>query len=237
MAGRYSSSADMYPPLRQQQPLYDPVSYAAGGSAATSRDYLGEHSGSMANPGSPHLGYTQSHSGDSTAFLAGQGSGMGHGEKYSDGSMLGDSDGPPEHMLRSHNNSSSQYRKAGGFLGAAGSRRRRGIIIGSLILLAVIIAAVIGGVVAARNSSDSTASSSGSGGALSSDNDKGADQATRDSAITGANGSIVTMEDGTKFTYVNNFGGHWVATPFSNDAQAQSYSKPLNQSWDFQNDK
>ncbi len=55
--------------------------------------------------------------------------------------------------------------------------------------------------------------------------------------MTGGNGTEITTEDGTKFTYINNFGGHWSAAPFSNDAQAQSYSKPLNQSWDYQNDK
>lgn len=223
MAGqqRYSSSADMYPPLRQSasQPLYDPVSYAA--SAATLRDYLSEHTmAGAAAPGSPHLGYgSNSHAGDSTAFLAG-----GHAEKYSDAGAY-DLDGPPAHMLRSHGGQDARK--------PAASRRKRWLIIGGVLLLVAIAAGVVGGVVAARRSDSGSNDASN----LASEHDKGAGDAVRNSAITGGNGSEITMEDGTKFTYVNNFGGHWVATPFSNDAQPNSWTKPLNQSWDYTNDK
>jgi glucan 1,3-beta-glucosidase len=58
------------------------------------------------------------------------------------------------------------------------------------------------------------------------------------SLTTGGNGSIITMENGTKFTYVNQFGGFWIDDPndpFNNSAQAQSWSPPLSQPFDYDN--
>ncbi|EKM81294.1 hypothetical protein AGABI1DRAFT_72198 [Agaricus bisporus var. burnettii JB137-S8] len=55
-------------------------------------------------------------------------------------------------------------------------------------------------------------------------------------AITGGDGSTVTTDDGTKFTYQNKFGGFWVADPndpLNNNAQPNSWTPPLNQSWDY----
>jgi glucan 1,3-beta-glucosidase len=46
--------------------------------------------------------------------------------------------------------------------------------------------------------------------------------------ISGKSGSIITMEDGTSFTYINNFGGDWAAdpkNPFAVGGKAQSWSK------------
>jgi hypothetical protein len=76
---------------------------------------------------------------------------------------------------------------------------------------------------------------------------------------TGTDGSTVTMEcvhyshfltrldklmpnlepcsGGKTFIYKNQFGGHWVSTPFDNSAKAQSYSPALNQDWDYSTDK
>ncbi|KAG9095312.1 hypothetical protein FRC07_011112, partial [Ceratobasidium sp. 392] len=54
--------------------------------------------------------------------------------------------------------------------------------------------------------------------------------------ITGGDGSTVTLTDGGTMTYVNKFGGYWVEdpnNPFDNSARPQSWSKPLNESWDF----
>jgi glucan 1,3-beta-glucosidase len=53
---------------------------------------------------------------------------------------------------------------------------------------------------------------------------------------TGGDGSIVTLEDGTNFTYHNSFGGFWVwnpDNPFNNSAQPQSWSPPLSQQWNW----
>lgn len=47
---------------------------------------------------------------------------------------------------------------------------------------------------------------------------------------SGASGSIITMEDGTKFTYQNNFGGDWAQDPkdpFGPGGKSQSWSKRI----------
>jgi hypothetical protein len=58
--------------------------------------------------------------------------------------------------------------------------------------------------------------------------------------VTGGDGSTVTTEDGTTFTYSNPFGGTWYwdpQNPFNNNAQAQSWTPPLNQTFSFGIDK
>ncbi|KAG9033593.1 hypothetical protein FS837_002422, partial [Tulasnella sp. UAMH 9824] len=63
---------------------------------------------------------------------------------------------------------------------------------------------------------------------------------TRKSSSTsfaGGDGSTITTEKGTIFTYVNKFGGTWYddpSDPFNNNAQAQSWSPPLSEEWDYQ---
>jgi glucan 1,3-beta-glucosidase len=58
--------------------------------------------------------------------------------------------------------------------------------------------------------------------------------------LYGGDGTIVTTEDGTTFVYNNSFGGYFAQdpdNPFNNDARAQSWSPPLNQSWQFGKDQ
>ncbi|KAG2019610.1 exo-beta-1,3-glucanase [Coprinopsis cinerea AmutBmut pab1-1] len=57
---------------------------------------------------------------------------------------------------------------------------------------------------------------------------------------TGGNGSEISTEDGTKFIYLNPFGGHWVDDPddpFNNDARPNSWTPPLNSSWKWGEDR
>jgi glucan 1,3-beta-glucosidase len=59
-------------------------------------------------------------------------------------------------------------------------------------------------------------------------------------AISGGDGSTVTMDDGSTFVYSNSFGGTWYwdeSNPFNNNAQAQSWSPPLNQTFKYGSDK
>jgi hypothetical protein len=42
------------------------------------------------------------------------------------------------------------------------------------------------------------------------------------------------FRNGNTFVYHNPLGGHWVATPYDDSAQAQSDIPPLNQPWDFE---
>jgi glucan 1,3-beta-glucosidase len=53
---------------------------------------------------------------------------------------------------------------------------------------------------------------------------------------SGGDGSTVTMEDGTTFTYHNSFGGTWYYDendPWNNAAQPNSWTPPLNQSFKY----
>lgn len=57
-----------------------------------------------------------------------------------------------------------------------------------------------------------------------------------DGATWGGNGSEVLTDNGTTFTYINNFGGYWVydaANPFNNSARPNSWTPPLSEPWNF----
>ncbi|KAI0333479.1 glycoside hydrolase [Cubamyces sp. BRFM 1775] len=59
-------------------------------------------------------------------------------------------------------------------------------------------------------------------------------------AVTGGDGSTITQSDGTTFTYKNPFGGFWVddpTNPYNNSAQAQSFTPPLSEPWDYGKDQ
>ncbi|KAI0937818.1 hypothetical protein AcW1_003876 [Taiwanofungus camphoratus] len=68
----------------------------------------------------------------------------------------------------------------------------------------------------------------------------GANPESPTGATTGGNGSVVVMDDGTNFTYINPFGGYWVydpKNPFDTSARANSWTPPLNTSWDWGADR
>ncbi|KZV62971.1 glycoside hydrolase family 5 protein [Peniophora sp. CONT] len=83
-----------------------------------------------------------------------------------------------------------------------------------------------------NGSSDSSSASGSSGGGTGGSGARG--------ATTGGNGSVITASNGTTFTYINEFGGYWIddpKDPFNNDARPNSWTPPLNTSWDFVNDR
>ena len=54
--------------------------------------------------------------------------------------------------------------------------------------------------------------------------------------VTGGDGSKVTTDDGTQFTYSNSFGGYWYSDendPFNNGAKAQSWTPALNETFQY----
>lgn len=54
--------------------------------------------------------------------------------------------------------------------------------------------------------------------------------------VTGGNGTLITMDDGTTFTYINSFGGYWYwdeNDPFNQGARAQSWSPALNETFNY----
>ncbi|GJJ08422.1 hypothetical protein Clacol_002638 [Clathrus columnatus] len=64
----------------------------------------------------------------------------------------------------------------------------------------------------------------------------GSDPVASSSLNIGFDGSTVTMANGSTFLYENPFGGYWVedpSNPYNNDARAQEWVPPLNQTWTF----
>ena len=54
--------------------------------------------------------------------------------------------------------------------------------------------------------------------------------------VSGGNGSIVTLENGSTFTYQNPFGGYWywdAKDPLNQDARAQSWTPALNETFHY----
>ena len=118
------------------------------------------------------------------------------------------------------------------------AKKKRWIWVAGLAGLCLLIAIVVGvyfGVVKKGNSSGSSSSSDSSSG--SSGNSSSGSTSTL--AITGGDGSTVTTESGTTFTYQNSFGGYWYYNPedpFNNAARPQSWSPALNETFNYGSD-
>src|ERR1700722_1054227 len=111
-------------------------------------------------------------------------------------------------------------------------------LVASSALFLVLLAIVLGvyfGVTRHHKVFDSSASGSSHPPASSSPSAGSGDLPGSNSTITyGGDGTVVTTDQGTNFTYSNKFGGYFVVDsddPFNNNARAQSWSPPLNQSW------
>lgn len=121
------------------------------------------------------------------------------------------------------------------------SKRKVLLIAGAAVAAVIVIVIAIGvyfGVVKshknASTASDAATGASSTNSGSSSSGNSGSSKNTL--AITGGDGSTVTMEDGTTFTYNNPFGGTWywdINDPFNNGAQAQSWSPALNETFNY----
>ncbi|KAG9033592.1 hypothetical protein FS837_002421 [Tulasnella sp. UAMH 9824] len=122
-------------------------------------------------------------------------------------------------------------------------RKKLFFILGGVAALAVVAAAVAVPVAITQtkksSSGSSSSSSSNSGNTGSSGSNDNPTSSGPKGTVTGGDGSTITTEKGTTFTYVNKFGGTWYDDPddpWNNNAQAQSWTPPLSQEWDYQND-
>ena len=121
--------------------------------------------------------------------------------------------------------------------------RKKAILIGAAAVAAVIAAVVIAvyfAVIKPKSDNNSTSGNTSSGDS-SSDSDKGSSSggAKTNLVVTGGDGSTVTMDDGTTFTYQNSFGGTWYydpANPLTSGARAQSWTPALNETFKFGED-
>ncbi|KAJ7581427.1 exo-beta-1,3-glucanase [Mycena floridula] len=111
------------------------------------------------------------------------------------------------------------------------------IVVAGILLIAAVLVPLYFAVIK-PNSHSKTSSSTGSAGGTNSPN--GTTTPTKALAVTGGDGSEVTLEDGTTFTYSNSFGGTWYwdeNDPFNNGARAQSWSPALNETFNYGVDK
>ncbi|KAG9084420.1 hypothetical protein FS749_005244, partial [Ceratobasidium sp. UAMH 11750] len=110
-------------------------------------------------------------------------------------------------------------------------------LVGVAALAVIVVAVVVPVYFKVVKHKDSSASSASSGGTPSGGSPGGGNNPTSGGAVTsGGDGSTVTKDDGTTFTYNNKLGGFWVfdpTNPFNNSAQAQSWSPPLNEPWKY----
>ncbi|KAJ7739701.1 glycoside hydrolase [Mycena maculata] len=117
--------------------------------------------------------------------------------------------------------------------------RRKPILIGLgvVVVLAIIVGVVVALTVGKKKDSSSGSSSSDntaeptSGSSSSSSSPSG-----KVALVTGSDGSTVTADDGSTFTYVNPFGGTWYwdeNDPFNNGARSQSWNPALNETFNY----
>ncbi|PBK97236.1 glycoside hydrolase [Armillaria gallica] len=103
--------------------------------------------------------------------------------------------------------------------------RRKKILLIAFGVLAIVAVAIAVPVALLTKNKNSDGSSSGSGGGGSGGGGSGSNGAT-----SGTTGSLITMSDGTTFTYTNTFGGDWAedpTSPFASGGKAQSWSKRI----------
>lgn len=119
--------------------------------------------------------------------------------------------------------------------------RRNTIILSALGGLLLLIVAVVLPVyfLAIKHSSNKAGSPQHSGTATA-PSPSGTKSPTSQNLITGGDGSTVTMEDGTTFTYHNPFSGYWYHdpnNPLANSARCQSWVPALNETFQYGTDR
>jgi len=127
----------------------------------------------------------------------------------------------------------------------APSKSKRKIIIGAIVVGVIVIAIAV--VVALfftvikKNANTSSGTGGSNGGNNNTDGNDGNNTTPSPNILkTGGDGSTITLENGTTITYSNKFGGLWYwdsEDPFNNNAQAQSWTPPLNQSFKWGQDR
>ncbi|KAL0061434.1 hypothetical protein AAF712_011728 [Marasmius tenuissimus] len=126
--------------------------------------------------------------------------------------------------------------------------KRRPLVLAGIALgvLAIVVLAVVlpvyFTVIKPKNDRNNSASSQGSSGNAGNGSVGGGrgNPESPTGATSGGDGSTVITEDGETFVYQNKFGGFWVSDPldpYNNNARPNSWTPPLNQSWDYSKDR
>lgn len=119
-----------------------------------------------------------------------------------------------------------------------------GVIVAAIIALAVGLGVHFGTKKSGSNDNDNTAtapnagetSSSGHSSSTATSSSSAARPSNTPVPINGFSGSKVLLTNGTEVTYNNPHGGMWAydaSDPFVLNAQPNSWTRPLNQSWDY----
>ena len=132
--------------------------------------------------------------------------------------------------------------KQGVYPAKASKSRRNTIIISALGGLVLLIAAVILPVyfLAIKHTSNKATTSNQTQTTTAASPSGTKAPSSHNNLITGGDGSTVTMEDGTTFTYHNPFGGYWYddpKNPLNNAARPQSWVPALNETFQFGSDR
>ncbi|KAI0759749.1 glycoside hydrolase [Trametes elegans] len=127
-------------------------------------------------------------------------------------------------------------------LGAPPKRRRlyMWLGVGAAAIVVVVLAVILPVYFTVIKKNDNSPSSGAARGGSSGSGGAAPNPESPTGAVTGGDGSTITLADGTTFTYKNAFGGFWVddpTDPYNNSAQAQSFTPPLSQPWDYSIDQ
>ena len=118
------------------------------------------------------------------------------------------------------------------------SRKRTYLFVAVLVMLFIGLGVALGVALGVKHHNTS---GSGTPGQPSQPSSSGKSKPGSTSGIIyGGDGTVVTTEDGTQFTYQNKFGGYFVQDPndpFNNNARAQSWSPALNETWQWGKDQ
>ncbi|CAK5264244.1 unnamed protein product [Mycena citricolor] len=116
--------------------------------------------------------------------------------------------------------------------------RKKPILIGvGVVVVAAIVLGVVIALTAGKHKSSGTSNlGNGSPSNPSASASSSSGPSIKFALTTGGDGSTVTADDGSTFTYSNPFGGTWmydVNDPFNNGARAQSWSPALNETFHY----
>nr|ADX07338.1 putative ectomycorrhiza-upregulated exo-beta-1,3-glucanase GH5 [Flammulina velutipes] len=111
-----------------------------------------------------------------------------------------------------------------------------------VVVLAVILPVYFTVIKDKDSSSSSSSSPSGGNGGGNGNGSGGNNDPDTDTnaAVTGGDGSTITLSDGSTFVYENKFGGYWVSDPndpFNDGAKPNSWTPALNETWTWGKDK
>lgn len=131
--------------------------------------------------------------------------------------------------------------KDGGAAGSAARRKSKLVKIAAgvavLVLVALILTLSLVFTVGKKSkdaNADSQSASAANGGSQPTGTSNGNSGTSAPLATTGVTGSVITMENGTTFTYTNEFGGDWVfdpTDPLTGGGKAQSWSPRIGEEW------